>query len=229
MVLCLALALVVQARPPYLLLALLPLAAGVPRWARLAGCAAVLASVIAWSAASLRASGADVAHFHGSDAHAQALLLAHAPWRLPVALFKTLGAEGSDFVDEFLGRLGWLDVHMPQSYRFAALLLLGLAAMAGRLAGRGWLQRRRALVCAGCLLGAALGVFVIQDLTWTPPGGTLIEGVQGRYFLPLALLAAVLLAPRVPGRIGWIAWPVLLFPVVSIVVAVHRITLRYYF
>ncbi len=41
------------------------------------------------------------------------------------------------------------------------------------------------LLVAGMILLVELALY----LTWTPPGGAMIEGVQGRYFLPFLLLA----------------------------------------
>ena len=227
--LCLSLVLVCQARPPYAALAFLPLIARVPLGARLAGCAAILAATAAWSVASLHASGADVGHFNGSDAHAQAMALLRAPWRLPMILAATLAAYGQGYLAQAIGVLGWLTVTLPATYRRAALLMLAWAAIACLLPGRAWLGLRRAILCAGCLAGAALGVFAIQYLTWTKPGSAVIDGVQGRYFLPLAVLLAVLLARLGPARPGWLALPVLLFPIAGIVVTVHRIMLSYYF
>jgi len=32
-----------------------------------------------------------------------------------------------------------------------------------------------------------LGIFVIEYIIWLPVGGNLIEGIQGRYFIPIAL------------------------------------------
>ncbi len=227
--LCVALILVGQARPPYVALAALPLAAGVRRSWRVAGCVAVLAGILAWCVVSLHASGIDVGHFNGADAHAQAMGLLRAPWRLPVLLADTLAACGETYREQFIGVLGWLDVHMPVAYRTAAGVALVWAAACSLLGGRVWLGWRRALLCAGVLLAAMTGVFIMQYLTWSKPGAALVDGVQGRYFLPAAMLAGVLLARRAPGRIGLIAWPVLLFPVATIVVMMHRITLRYYF
>ncbi len=142
-VLCLALALVVQARPPYVALALLPLAAGGRRWLRVAGCVAIVAAVAGWSVIALRASGADIGHFNGSDAHAQALLLLTAPWRLLGVLAMTLERSGKGFLEQAVGVLGWLDVHLPRTYADGCMPWLAVAAAATLLAGRGWAGWRR--------------------------------------------------------------------------------------
>jgi uncharacterized membrane protein len=46
-----------------------------------------------------------------------------------------------------------------------------------------------AAIAAGLLL-SAIGVFAIQYRNWTVPRHATVEGVQGRYFLPLAMAGA---------------------------------------
>ena len=40
------------------------------------------------------------------------------------------------------------------------------------------------------------GIFLAMYLYWTPTGNTIIEGVQGRYFLPVLLLLMAMLTPK---------------------------------
>lgn len=117
--------------------------------------------------------------------------------RHPQELFGAFERTFSDearlrFLGEgFLGTLGWLDVRLsPQAYSLlslglTALMVLGaLALWRGRAA---WGER-------GLLLGlglvSALLAFLLMLLTWSPFPTTLIEGVQGRYLLAPALVAA---------------------------------------
>jgi hypothetical protein len=63
-------------------------------------------------------------------------------------------------------------------------------------------------------------------------GADAVGGVQGRYFLVAALVCGTLVtrpgdAPSAAA--GWLALPVLLFPILGIVIVINRITLRYYF
>jgi uncharacterized membrane protein len=70
-----------------------------------------------------------------------------------------------------------------------------------------------------------------QYLTWTLPGRLVIEGVQGRYFLPPAIMLAALLPARGISR-SWpsqLEWPVVAFPIITLPVIVHAVVLRYYF
>nr|WP_175429964.1 DUF2142 domain-containing protein [Azospirillum argentinense] len=73
---------------------------------------------------------------------------------------------------------------------------------------KSWVRRPdgRQLAVAWLSVGASfLGILVIQYLSFSRVGGTFVEGVQGRYFLPLAA-AAGLLMPAIAARrrrCGW--------------------------
>jgi hypothetical protein len=99
------------------------------------------------------------------------------------------------YVVSFVGNLGWMDTPLPSVVVLLWLALLLLAAVTGgdpdvRFAG--WQRGLAAAVAAASLLALSLSQYV----SWTPLGAAYIEGLQGRYFLPLAPLLAVLLHNR---------------------------------
>jgi uncharacterized membrane protein len=73
-------------------------------------------------------------------------------------------------------------------------------------------------------------VLVIQYLTWTVPGAPVVDGLQGRYFLPPALMLVTLLpkTERVVSRRDMVRAAVVLFPVISVAATVYTLLLRYY-
>jgi len=227
------LALICTSRPPYVGLALLPLT--VPsvaaRW-RLASAAAVVLSVAAWS--TLAAISAWTSYnVTGADPSAQATLLLGHPWDIARIALDTLQRYGSDYIHGFIGVFGWSGTRLPRSYEVAAVIVLGIAAAATMLGERG---RRigivpRALIAGSILLSAA-AVFGIEYLTWTPPGALVVDGVQGRYFLPLALVAAAALPALRIARLEPARWAlslaVGLLPIVTLGVTLRSIVLRYY-
>jgi hypothetical protein len=79
----------------------------------------------------------------------------------------------------------------------AALAAVALLAIARGTAVRSglWLL--------GCALACVPLIFAAMLLTWTPVPALRIEGVQGRYFIAPALLAAVALAPGGRPRAPW--------------------------
>lgn len=98
------------------------------------------------------------------------------------------------YVEEAIGRLGYNDLILP-----AWVLLAGIAIVVAVTLTRGVdLPVRVRLGGLAVLAGSAAGILLSQYLIWSIVCGDDIEGVQGRYFLPLAplALAAISLRPR---------------------------------
>jgi uncharacterized membrane protein len=90
------------------------------------------------------------------------------------------------YLESFIGRLGWLET------RLSPWILAPYGLM---LAAIPFLERQRFVLSAvqrfwTGILGVSMGalIFTIQYLSWTPVGKAYIAGVQGRYFIPIALL-----------------------------------------
>ena len=228
---CALLTCIGMGRAPYLAFALLVFAVPMQRSWRVIGFSCICVCVIAWN---MRNS----AYFplptrpNGVVAPARQFLglLGH-PWRFPILLMHTLPANDQLIARSFIGQLGWLDVDLPHFYHWAAWLCLALASLAS------WRPTR---IAAGnpfgveilSLFGAAGGVALVQYMTWTAVGSPIIEGIQGRYFLPTALLFGVFLArPAEPNSsaAAILAVPVLALPMLSIAVTMHALLLRYYY
>ena len=117
----------------------------------------------------------------------------HAPLKLIGMYVRTFQEYGDFYFTSMIGgKLGRLDIDIPWILIlfFVLLLVLSVTPRAGEtqfLSGREkiWL----ALICAGVITASMLGIM----FDWTPKGSLVIEGVQGRYFLP-ALPLLVLLA-----------------------------------
>lgn len=106
--------------------------------------------------------------------------------------------------DSFIGNLGWLDTRMPDAAY--PTLWWGLAVMA--MLSLPWWGARQGtgldrMALAMCALGSSFLVFMLMLITWSPFPAHLIEGVQGRYFIAPAIVAAYALAPwpLSPGRL----------------------------
>jgi hypothetical protein len=230
--LCACLAVVALARPPYLTLAALPLLrAGSPRRARLRGALAVALPSLAWAGAvAAFTMGAAPAGAAIQPGRQLAFLAGHpgALWSIAAATLRVQGGLGGLIPAQFVGVLGWLDVRLPAPYYAAAAVVLALALLASRPDAPGLGPRARALL-GGALVLAVLGIYGLQYLTWTPVGAGHVDGVQGRYFLPLALFVPALRAGRAARGAAALRLAAMLFPVVSIAAVVHGLVVRYYF
>lgn len=194
-------------KPPYLLLALLAVlipAARLPRGRRasfllldfaVSLCAASWATVTARSVGFIRLNaGLDP----GRQIH-DALL---HPLRFLGVVAMDYAVHAPRYLSQIVGRLGWLDVQLPMPFLAAYLvLLLALVFLdAGTaLEVRPW---QRGVVAAAVLAAMTL-VSASQYAVWTPYGADFIEGLQGRYFLPLVLPAVwIFHSRRWAGRVG---------------------------
>jgi uncharacterized membrane protein len=229
--LCVSLAAIGMARPPFAAFAILPLAASrPPRPARICAVVFILVCAALWWWVAATDSGVDINHFHANDSGAQMRALLFHPWRIVTVPWVTLAENGKIYAVQFIGWLGWMDVALPTAYVKAAYVSLTLAAASAWLGGTGKPSHARLLLLS--IAAGIAGVFFIQYLTWTAVGADAVDGVQGRYFLVPALVAGGLLArPSVStSRLAaWLALPVMAFPIISIAITLHRITLRYYF
>lgn len=96
-----------------------------------------------------------------------------------------------------IGILGWLDTPLPSGFYFlASLLIVGALICSTTLSGNSVSAIAR-IVVAGCAIVASFLAFFALLVTWNPVPASIIEGVQGRYFLvPLIMLGYAMAGPH---------------------------------
>jgi uncharacterized membrane protein len=212
---------IAAARPPYagFLLALLLLEPRISARS-LTSLAASAALVLAWCLfvalhISVRLGGADMGK--------QLAFLGAHPGSIPSILVNTARRFTWDYWRQLIGVLGWTDTRLPATYILLQTIILCVAAAA--CAGPARLRRAPA---AGIAF-AVITIFILQYLTWSWPGQTEITGVLGRYFIPPAIiLALVLPTRRIPAMstAGWGA--IILGAMVTPATMIHAEIIRYY-
>ncbi len=154
-----------------------------------------------------------------------------AQWRFvtdgPIAFLALVGRSiwegGGGFYDWFVGVLGWGDTPLPAwFYSFfgggvlACLVLESADANAIRWRQR-WLLLTAAIVATVLIFGA-------QYATWNSPGSREpIDGIEGRYFLPLAPLV-ILSFPRLGRFRVPDFWPAIIGTTIATVGAIVCVT-----
>ena len=195
------------ARPPYAPLAVLPLLARGPATPRLTAwrlshvALAVLAT--AWGFATAMRVAFTRAGTGIDPARQLRFALAHPLTALEAVLVDAF-VHAPRYLGQAVGKLGWLDTPLPLAlvvlYLVVLLALLGVDGRPGLAVPAG-----HRLAVLACLAATILAIGGSQYLVWAPVGAERIpDGIQGRYFLPLALTLPWL-AHRPP--LGAVDWP----------------------
>ena len=99
-----------------------------------------------------------------------------------------------------IGIFGWLDVTPPALLLILPVMsaLVAIAAWGGEDSGVPRMSRTAA-ACQLVLAAACIPLVMTSlYLVWTPAGSERIEGVQGRYFLPMTAAAAIAIGRLCP-------------------------------
>ncbi len=221
-------------KPPYMPLALLPILIPAARfpWRRagfilfhtiLALAAAAWSVVTSRSVGTIRIdAGVDVnRQIHDSLTH---------PFGFLWVLIHDYAVHTPRYLGELVGKLGWLDTKIPIPLRvvyLAVLLALVFLDVSPRIEVRPW---QKGILAAATLAAMAI-VSASQYAIWTSYGADLIEGIQGRYFLPLVPGAVwALHGRRWVGRVppDRLALTLAAFSLLTFVITVRALVGRYY-
>lgn len=102
--------------------------------------------------------------------------------------FRTIERQSSKLLSEMMGTfLGYLNISIPQIFAFATLILLLLSIMNKSSEKNSTCKIKWYL--ALCCIIVSVCLMVVMFFDWTLFGNSQIEGIQGRYFLPILPLA----------------------------------------
>lgn len=164
----------------------------------------------------------------------------HHPLEVPRVAWATLRQNGVFYYESMIGVLGWLDTHMHRDYyRVAAVMGVALAVVTAleRRSDARTVRGADRVVIALALLASVAMIFGALYVSWTPVGQRIVDGVQGRYFLPLLPLLALLLPertgtrtdPRAVGALKTLCSAiVLVFPIYTYTETVEALLSRFY-
>jgi uncharacterized membrane protein len=119
------------------------------------------------------------------------------PVRFPAAVFNALGEHGAgDLWLQLIGVLGLFDtVLAPWVYPAVSVLLA--ASFLARLPLTAADRVRVPMLAAVTALAYILVVYLVSYLVFTPRDASTVWGVQGRYFVPILSLVAIMVAAAV--------------------------------
>jgi uncharacterized membrane protein len=210
-------------KPAYFLIALLVLA--IPRIRVVQRFAVIAATAVGVALAMWNASYAYTpAPMPDVDAAAQMRCLRADPMAFGRAFAHDVHVRGFDYVSQAVGRLGFLDVALPKAIIWYELATLVLCAWTGTSALTGTARAITFVIAIATIAGIAFASY----LSWTPACTRAIEGIQGRYLLPIVpVLFAIFSAPVIKDdRVARFALPAV--TLVANSVALFAVASRFY-
>ena len=111
---------------------------------------------------------------------------------IPGLFLNTVNVRGASYVISFWGCLGWLDVHIPYGFIAAGVFIIFLNALYEGFsymdwAGKRWKNLLPFIGSSVCIVGIAITMYISHTTIYHAVGGPVIEGIQGRYFIPCFL------------------------------------------
>lgn len=155
-----------------------------------------LTSAIAWISWSFVIKGIYVPLKPGiAVVDEQARFILSNPVRFALILLNDLNVNIKGYREQFIGVLGWLDTQLPGNLVTSYEYILVLTALIDSRPNVIILLRDKLKIFA-VLLSTIFLLYLLIYLSWTPVGQKVVEGIQGRYFIPLAPLLLLLFYNR---------------------------------
>ncbi|MGV7118366.1 DUF2142 domain-containing protein [Paenibacillus sp. KACC 21273] len=134
---------------------------------------------------------------------------------------------------QFFGDFGWLDTPLPLALAIFYYCVLVLTTFYESLKEIGKPRNERSDFWSGILgllsfVSCALLIEISLYLNWTQDTPNYISGVQGRYFIPLALTFFYSLYLLVPFIIKHRKWIIFVFILLILLASCYQLVLRYY-
>ncbi len=154
--------------------------------------------------------------FPATDPAAQLQVLMHSPMLaidLPLRSMRDLGVW---YLQSAVGYLGLLDIPLAGSIYALWFIAISLAALSCAIVAPNCTSSTRPVTSLVGFVSIAVAVLVIfnqQYLTWTPVGLDEIQGVQGRYFIPIVPMGSLFI-PSFRSRYATYILPAMALPAV---------------
>jgi uncharacterized membrane protein len=173
------------------------------------------------------------ATYPGVNFHAQLHYVTTEPLSFVGVFYRTFFTENFNVTaTSFIGNLGWLDTSLPPFAVISGYILIGLATAFTAFSELPKPPRptRLLLLCIAALV--TLATFTASYLYFIPVRGSWDDGLQGRYFIPIALLllTGLIAGPSLIRRREYnvLARRCLVASVLLLLIMTTKLVLRYY-
>ena len=144
------------------------------------------------------------------------------PFRIFPILINTMIIYGNFYILSIVGYFGWFYINMDPIFKYAMFgIVIGLLGSQKSILS--WKQKTFLLIM---IIGVALGIFLALYFAWTPYKLMHIEGVQGRYFIPLLIPLALTAMSK---KQWWLLTNETLYSYITVVLAQYILLLVVHF
>ena len=107
-------------------------------------------------------------------------------------IYNTLSTYGLEYLKEIVGVFGWLKYRINNIIVIASYIMIILII----LSEESKISKKTRLLNIFSMIILIGGIFLVMYLQWTQTGNLTIDGVQGRYLLPILPMIMIMLIPK---------------------------------
>jgi len=183
---------------------------------------------IPYSSAEIGTNFANNMGKSGIDVGAQVKQAITNPIKYMYILFSTIESNFSFYINSTIGIIGWLNMPMPQYIIITFMFLMFISTIIENDIEIKVNQKIRYIFIVVFLMIILL-IFSSLYAIWTPVGADIIEGVQGRYFIPIiALLLLSFKTDRLKINVNKFNLYMIGFVLFSCIIIITSIVGKYY-
>ena len=130
----------------------------------------------------------------GVDSASQVSFILHNPYSYLKVLFNTIDYNFVTYFNMMLGtNLGWLNIYLSSNYLFAYFLVIFFVAFLDKNIKLDSITKK---IFVFISISIIILIFTSLYVQWTPLKNPIINGVQGRYFIPILLMIMLVIKPN---------------------------------
>lgn len=98
------------------------------------------------------------------------------------------------YIESLFGSLGWLDMRLPYLIIYGYIFIILCNLLSSIILKKGYKMK---IIMIIYILGTYTGILTALYIAWTKPGWKYVDGVQGRYFLPILPILFILFSTKI--------------------------------
>lgn len=158
----------------------------------------------------------------------QLLNILRHPLNFAVVIHQTIALNYIEYVRMFFGIFGYLETPLPSYVYITYIAVLGFVAIGDCNLEVALTDRAKVIIFVSFTL-CVLVVMTLVYMTWTVVGGKIVQGIQGRYFIPFSPLLFLLCYNRKIKMTGkWVGFSLMVYSFFILRITLNVLLNRYY-